>query len=131
MRPKTSIPKNSLSLLMAVFAGLLMAKMAPCQLVEEYSAGQPKDSNGLGQYHADDELLKTQPPDPRRWVFLGDSITYQWSLAQYFPGKPYVNRGIGGQTTPQMLVRMFQDVIDLHPRVGVILAGKNDCAGHN
>ncbi len=48
----------------------------------------------------------------------------------YFPGKPYVNRGIGGQTTPQMLVRFRQDVIDLHPKVVVILAGTNDIAGN-
>jgi lysophospholipase L1-like esterase len=63
-------------------------------------------------------------------VFFGDSITDIWKLADSFPGKPYVNRGIGGQTTPQMLVRFRQDVIDLHPKVVVILAGTNDIAGN-
>ena len=62
-------------------------------------------------------------------VFLGDSITDYWKLADYFPGKPYLNRGIDGQSTPQMLVRFRQDVIDLHPRVLVVLAGTNDVAG--
>jgi len=64
-----------------------------------------------------------------RIVFLGDSITDYWKLADYFPGKPYLNRGIDGQSTPQMLVRFRQDVIDLHPRVLVVLAGTNDVAG--
>ena len=53
-----------------------------------------------------------------------------WKLEQYFPDKPYVNRGISGQTTPQMLVRFRQDVIDLRPAVVVILAGTNDIAGN-
>src|SRR5262249_10697520 len=61
-------------------------------------------------------------------VFLGDSITDTWKLATQFPGKPYVNRGISGQTTPQMLVRMYPDVIDLKPAALVILAGTNDIA---
>ena len=59
---------------------------------------------------------------------MGDSITDAWRLAEYFPGKAYVNRGISGQTTPQMLVRMYPDVIDLNPKVLVILAGTNDIA---
>ena len=59
---------------------------------------------------------------------MGDSITDLWRLEEYFPGKPYVNRGIGGQTTPQMLVRMYPDVIDLKPAVMVLLAGTNDIA---
>jgi lysophospholipase L1-like esterase len=65
-----------------------------------------------------------------RVVFFGDSITDTWKLNNYFPGQPYVNRGIGGQTTPQMLVRFRQDVIDLHPKVVVVLAGTNDIAGN-
>lgn len=59
---------------------------------------------------------------------MGDSITDSWRLADYFPGKPYVNRGISGQTTPQMLVRMYPDVIDLKPAALVILGGTNDLA---
>jgi len=61
---------------------------------------------------------------------LGDSITDIWHLDEYFSGKAYINRGIGGQTTPQMLVRFRQDVIDLHPKVVIILAGTNDIAGN-
>jgi len=64
----------------------------------------------------------------RRVVFMGDSITDGWALAQYFPGEPYVNRGISGQTTPQMLIRMRPDVIELGPKAVVILAGTNDIA---
>ena len=65
-------------------------------------------------------------------VFFGDSITDAWvsNGGTFFPGKPYVNRGISGQTTPQMLVRFRQDVIDLHPEAVVILAGTNDIAGN-
>ena len=65
-----------------------------------------------------------------RVVFMGDSITDGWKLAEYFPGKPYINRGISGQTTPQMLIRFRPDVIALKPRVVVILAGTNDIAGN-
>jgi lysophospholipase L1-like esterase len=65
-----------------------------------------------------------------RVVFLGDSITDGWNLAEYFPGKPYVNRGISAQTTPNMLLRFRPDVIDLKPKVVVILAGTNDIAGN-
>ena len=68
-----------------------------------------------------------------RVVFMGDSITDSWDDPKYggfFPGKPYIDRGISGQTTPQMLVRFRADVIDLHPKVVVILAGTNDLAGN-
>ena len=68
----------------------------------------------------------------KRVVFMGNSITAGWIRArpEFFKGKPYINRGIGGQTTPQMLVRFRQDVIDLKPAVVVILAGINDIAGN-
>jgi lysophospholipase L1-like esterase len=59
---------------------------------------------------------------------MGDSITDGWRLPQSFPDKPYVNRGISGQTTPQMLVRMFPDVINLKPAAMIVLAGTNDIA---
>ena len=91
-------------------------------------ATQLLDWNQLGRYHADNEKLKKEPADPARVVFMGDSITDGWRLPQYFPGKPYVNRGISGQTTPQMLARMFEDVINLKPAVVVIYAGTNDIA---
>src|ERR1700683_2512215 len=93
-------------------------------------ASQLQDWNMLGRYHAANEALKKQPAEPKSVVFMGDSIPDIWKLADQFPGKPYVNRGIGGQTTPQMLVRMYPDVIDLKPAVVAILAGTNDIA-HN
>ena len=65
----------------------------------------------------------------RRVVFLGDSITDLWDLSKSFPGKPYVNRGIGSQVTAQMLLRFHQDVVALRPAAVVILAGINDLQG--
>lgn len=93
-------------------------------------ADQLQDWNQLGRYHQANQDLKKQPADPGRVVFMGDSITDFWKLDEYFPGKPYVNRGISGQTTPQMLVRMYPDVIDLKPAALVVLAGINDVS-HN
>jgi len=65
-------------------------------------------------------------PNNERTVFIGDSITTRWNLAESFPARPYVNRGIPGQTSTQILLRFRQDVIDLHPAAVVILAGVND-----
>ena len=67
-----------------------------------------------------------------RIVFMGNSITEGWLdiYPEFFDGKPYINRGISGQTTPQMLVRFRADVIDLQPKAVVILAGTNDIAGN-
>lgn len=108
------------------------AKANCCLLgAAQHLAEQLADWNQLGRYHADDERLKAMPPEPGRVVFLGDSITDGWDLAKSFPGKPYVNRGISGQTTAQMLVRVFPDIIDLHPEAVIILAGTNDIAGNN
>jgi lysophospholipase L1-like esterase len=88
------------------------------------------DFGQLGRYRDANASLKPPASGENRVVFFGDSITDMWSLEDYFPGKPYLNRAIGGQTTPQMLVRFRQDVIDLHPRAVVILAGTNDIAGN-
>jgi lysophospholipase L1-like esterase len=66
--------------------------------------------------------------DAHRIVFFGDSITARWDMAVFFPGKPYVNRGIVGETTSQMVLRFHQDVVDLSPEAVVILAGINDLA---
>jgi lysophospholipase L1-like esterase len=88
------------------------------------------DFGQLARYREADAALKSPAPGESRVVFFGDSITDIWHLDEYFPGKPYINRGIGGQTTPQMLVRFRQDVIDLHPKLVVILAGTNDIAGN-
>jgi lysophospholipase L1-like esterase len=88
------------------------------------------DYGQLARYREANAALKQPAPGESRVVFFGDSITDIWHLDEYFPGKAYINRGIGGQTTPQMLVRFRQDVIDLHPKVVVILAGTNDIAGN-
>ena len=88
------------------------------------------DFGGLDHFKQANEQLPAPSPTDDRVVFIGDSITQGWKLDQYFPGKPYINRGIGGQTSPQMLVRFRQDVINLKPKVVVILAGTNDLAGN-
>lgn len=84
----------------------------------------------LGRYA--DQNAALPPTQPGRVVFYGDSITDAWvkNGGTFFPGKPYVNRGISGQTTEQMVVRFRQDVINLHPEAVVILAGTNDIAGN-
>jgi lysophospholipase L1-like esterase len=88
------------------------------------------DFGQLARYRDANAALKPPAPGENRVVFFGDSITDIWHLDEYFPGKSYINRGIGGQTTPQMLVRFRQDVIALQPKVVVILAGTNDIAGN-
>lgn len=84
----------------------------------------------LARYRDANAALKPPAAGARRVVFFGDSITDIWPIEKYFPGKPYVNRGIGGQTTPQMLIRFRPDVISLLPSAVVILAGTNDIAGN-
>jgi lysophospholipase L1-like esterase len=88
------------------------------------------DFGELGRYREANASLKAPAPGEKRVVFMGDSITDMWHLAEYFPGKPYINRGIGGQTTPQMLIRFRPEVIDLQAKVVVILGGTNDIAGN-
>jgi lysophospholipase L1-like esterase len=88
------------------------------------------DWANLKHYAGENKALKPTLANKKRVVFMGDSITEGWLKADsnFFAGKPYINRGISGQTTPQMLVRFRQDVIDLKPAVVVILAGTNDIA---
>lgn len=90
------------------------------------------DWANLGRYAAANAALPAPAPGESRVVFMGNSITEGWAprFPEHFPGQPYIGRGIGGQTTPQMLVRFRQDVIALRPRVVVILAGTNDIAGN-
>ena len=88
------------------------------------------DWPNLKRYADANSKLAAPARGENRVVFMGDSITDVWKLEQYFPNKPYVNRGISGQTTPQMLVRFQPDVIALKPKVVVILAGTNDIAGN-
>jgi lysophospholipase L1-like esterase len=92
-----------------------------------------RDWANLARYRDANRALSAPAAGESRVVFMGDSITDLWQQPRYggfFPGKPYVDRGISGQTTPQMLLRFRPDVIDLKPRVVVILAGTNDIAGN-
>ena len=97
---------------------------------ESHFAVLKDDFGELARYRDANASLKRPATGHNRVVFFGDSITDLWKLDEYFSGKPYVNRGISGQTTPQMLVRFRQDAIDLQPNVIVILAGTNDIAGN-
>ena len=136
---------------------LAFSQTAPASSSEHQKAGEPmpaawekltphqksllermyNDWAYLAKYRDADAALPPAAPGETRVVFMGDSITEGWGMkatattpdrGEFFPGKPYVNRGISGQTTPQMLVRFRQDVIDLKPRVVVVLAGTNDIA---
>jgi len=95
---------------------------------------QLADWPNLARYRDENAALAPVTAGEQRVVFYGDSITDGWGrrseTGTFFPGKPYVNRGISGQTTPQMVVRFRQDVIDLHPAAVLILAGTNDVAGN-
>lgn len=95
-----------------------------------HDRGLMVDFGDLEHFKQADAELGLPAAGEARVVFLGDSITQGWKLEESFPGKPYVNRGISGETTPQMLVRFRQDVIDLDPKVVVILGGTNDLAGN-
>lgn len=88
------------------------------------------DYGELARYREANAALKAPAREENRVLFFGDSITDFWKLEDYFPGKGYINRGISGQTTSQMLVRFRQDVLDLQPKTIIILAGTNDIAGN-
>ncbi|HEY7235675.1 MAG TPA: SGNH/GDSL hydrolase family protein [Gemmatimonadaceae bacterium] len=109
---------------------LLLVPMTVCAQTNEERLRN--DWANLSRYRDSNAVLPAPKAGENRVVFLGNSITEGWAkfFAAQFPGKPYVNRGIGGQTTPQMLVRFRQDVIALKPKVVVILAGTNDIAGN-
>jgi lysophospholipase L1-like esterase len=89
-----------------------------------------RDFADLHRYRAANQELGDPVSGEHRVIFYGDSITDKWTLSQYFPGRNYINRGISGQTTSQMLLRFRQDVIDLDPQIVVVLAGTNDIAGN-
>jgi lysophospholipase L1-like esterase len=95
--------------------------------------GTLKDWPNLARYREPNTRIVAPAKNEKRVVFMGDSITDMWVQPQFggfFPGKPYIDRGISGQTTPQMLIRFRPDVIALNPKVVVILAGTNDLAGN-
>ena len=95
-------------------------------------ATHAQDWPNLARFQEENAKLMKQTPDENRIVFMGNSITEGWlnMRPEFFADKPFVNRGISGQTTPQMLVRFRQDVIALNPSTVVILAGINDIAGN-
>ena len=95
-------------------------------------AAEDLDWPNLGRYRAENEELKTSGNDKIKTVFMGDSITEGWSLndPEFFSRNNFVNRGISGQTSPQMLIRFKQDAIHLNPELIIINAGTNDIAGN-
>jgi lysophospholipase L1-like esterase/streptogramin lyase len=116
----------------AVVRRMMLEKHVASRPVTEAARAETRlrDFAQLQRYRDDNRAVASTPP---RVVFLGDSITDNWGRPQFggfFPGKPYVNRGISGQTLPQMLLRMRADVIALKPAAVVILAGTNDIAAN-
>jgi len=115
------VKKHTLFCIMLSFLGLSSASKINAQ-----------DWPNLEKYQTANTELAAPTDGENRVVFMGNSITEMWkdTNPDFFEENPYVNRGIGGQTTPQMLLRFRQDVIDLHPKAVVILAGTNDIAGN-
>lgn len=110
-----------------------LRQFSPRQLLQRQKEAEERFHNdwaNLSRYRAENEALGLPRPGEQRVVFMGNSITAGWIRLrpEFFESKPYIDRGISGQTTPQMLVRFKQDVIDLKPAVVVILAGINDIA---
>jgi lysophospholipase L1-like esterase len=137
---------RSFALLLVIAASLAVSAQAqtvgptpspdPCAEAKTQAArleSRLKDWPALSRYREANAATAAPGKDEQRVVFMGDSITDLWDdpkFGGFFPGKPYVNRGISGQTTPQMLIRFRPDVIALKPKVVVILAGTNDLAGN-
>ncbi len=133
LRAQTSVPPPAAQVTtppVVATPPLSQEQVQKMKLDDARMKAQLEDWAQLGRYRAADLALPAT--EPGRIVFYGDSITDAWVYngGKFFPGKPYVNRGISGQTTPQMLVRFRQDVVDLHPEAVVILAGTNDIAGN-
>jgi lysophospholipase L1-like esterase len=116
---------------LALLTTVLGWSQTPAQVPAPVPASVKEFAN-IARYHAENAQLAPPALGENRVVFMGDSITDGWGrkYGTFFPGKPYVNRGISGQTTPQMLIRFRPDVIALKPKVVVILAGTNDIAGN-
>jgi len=114
---------NRLCAVVAIMSAMLAARPV---------VARAQDWPNLRRYREANAALGDPAPGEARVIFMGNSITDSWAryFGVMFPGKPYVGRGISGQTTPQMLVRFRQDVIALKPAVVVILAGTNDIAGN-
>ena len=130
---QSTAERNACSLVLPADSAAIAAAEAR---TKAYLASQDSlihnDWPNLGRYKDSNAVLKAPPPAEKRVVFMGNSITEGWAqhFAAMFPGKPYIGRGISGQTTPQMLVRFRQDVLALKPSAVVILGGTNDIAGN-
>ena len=114
-------------------AGATCPEMATALTAMMGADARLRDWANMARYREANRTLAAPARADARVVFMGDSITDGWQQPRYggfFPGKPYVDRGISGQTTPQMLLRFRRDVIDLQPKAVVILAGTNDIAGN-
>ncbi|NND80661.1 MAG: acylhydrolase [Maribacter sp.] len=100
--------------------------------ITHLQAQDNSDWPNLKRYEMKNDSIKEIENRGDRIVFMGNSITEGWAyhMPEYMNGTPYINRGISGQTTPQMLIRMYPDVVDLKPVAVVILAGTNDIAGN-
>lgn len=130
--------KSPLAKGIILYALLLQACIAPGDTTNQSvqdnppKEEKPMDWPNLARYAADNIKVRSIPNNGDRIVFMGNSITEGWghTMPSFMEGKPYINRGIGGQTTPQMLIRMKPDVIDLEPAAVIILAGTNDIAGN-
>src|SRR3954470_1432894 len=111
---------------------LLLLTSAGSAMAQVQSTVPQEDWPNLAKYRDANAKLTAPAKGENRVIFYGNSITEVWaqSFATMFPGKPYIGRGISGQTTPQMVVRFRQDVVALKPKVVVILAGTNDIAGN-
>ncbi len=118
---KTIQMKNKKSIYFILFLSIFMGKTAEAQ-----------DWANLNRYQNENAIIQPLTSGQKRIVFMGDSITEFWPVLnpEFFSGKPYVNRGISGQTTPQMLIRFRADVIALKPSAVLIMAGTNDIAGN-
>jgi lysophospholipase L1-like esterase len=122
-----------LAAILAVPSALLAQSPAPApptqQQLDKLQA-RFNDFAQLSRYAADNEKIGDPAPGTQRVVFYGDSLTDNWGrkFGKFFPGKPYVNRGISGETSPQMLIRFQQDVVHLKPAAVVLLIGTNDLA---
>ncbi len=111
---------------------LLISLMAGVMNLRAQEDKMRNDWPNLSRFREDNQKVGLPGKNENRVVFMGNSITEGWLRTDsgFFAGKPYINRGISGQTTPQMLIRFRADVIHLKPRVVVILAGTNDIAGN-
>jgi len=122
------------SVAVLLLLGGYLCAQAPSPTVESLTAALTAARNklvdwgGLNVYGSDNSEIPAPKAGENRVVFIGDSLTQHWGQGKtpFFPGKPYFNRGIAAQTTPQMLVRFRQDVVALAPKVVVIQGGLND-----